>query len=105
MSNATHPYDFPASEANDFERKGHPGKFLKSITCAAGTTTYFTGSNYGLGGIVCDDSATGTAYFSNGGSIPLVTLQGSKRVLEFSLSSINVTGGNVYALIKNPLVK
>jgi hypothetical protein len=102
--NEIHPYNFPPSQANDFERKGHPGKFLKSITCGSGTT-YFTGSNYGVGGIVIPEGAQGTMYFSAGGSLPIDELADSKRVLEFSLSSVTVTTGTVYALIKNQISK
>lgn len=101
-----HPYNYPASEANDFERKGHPGKFLKSVTCASGTTTYFTGSNFGAGGIIVPTSTTGTASLSKGGDIPLAVFAGSQRIIELSILSIKVdSNGPVYALIKNPIVK
>jgi len=102
--NEIHPYNFPSSAANEFERKGHPGKFLQSLTCASGTTT-FTGSNFGVGGLIVPSGATGTAYFSKGGSIPLSALSGSQRIFEISLSSITVDSGTVYALIRNPLSK
>lgn len=104
MSNEIHPYNFPPSEANDFKRKGHPGKFLKSITCTSGFT-YFTGSNYGVGGLVVPNGATGTAYLSGGGEIPIASFSDSKRIIELSLYSVNVTGGTVYALIKNQISK
>jgi hypothetical protein len=103
-ANEVHPYNFPASQANDFERKGHPGKFLKSITCTTGTT-HFTGSNYGVGGVVVSSGATGTFYFSGGGTLPIDGLADSKRILDFSLSSVTVTAGTVYALIKNQISK
>lgn len=102
--NEIHPYNFPPSQANDFERKGHPGKFLKSITCTTGTT-HFTGSNYGVGGLVVPSGAQGTASFSAGGNIPLHTIAGSQRIFEFSLSSVTVDSGTVYALIKNQISK
>jgi hypothetical protein len=102
--NEIHPYNFPASQANDFERKGHPGRFLKTIECSPGTTT-FTGSNYGQGGLIVPNGASGTAYFSAGGSVPLSVLSGSQRILEFSLFSVTVNAGTVYALIKNQLSK
>lgn len=104
MDNPIQPYNYPASQANDFERKGHPGKFLKSIECTSGTT-HFTASNYGVGGIVIPEGAQGTLFFSAGGSLPIQTLAGSQRVLEFSLSAVTVTSGTVYALIKNQLSK
>jgi hypothetical protein len=102
--NEIHPYNFPASQANDFERKGHPGKFLKSILCETGTT-YFTGSNFGIGGLLVPSGAQGTASFSGGGDIPLHIIAGSQRVFEFSLLSVKVDSGTVYALIKNQLSK
>ena len=102
--NEFHPYNFPTSQANDFERKGHPGKFLRSVECGTGTT-YFTGSNFGAGGILVPSGASGTAYFSAGGSVPLSVLSGSQRIFEFSLSSVTVDSGTVYALIKNQLSK
>jgi hypothetical protein len=104
--NEIHPYNFPQSQANDFERKGHPGKFLQSITCSSGTTTYFTGSNFGVGGLIVPASTTGTASLSKGGDIPLAVLAGSQRIFELSVISVKVdTNGPVYALVKNPLVK
>lgn len=102
--NEVHPYNFPTSQANDFERKGHPGKFLKSITCTTGTTN-FTGSNFGAGGIIVPNGATGTLYLSAGGSLPFSILSGSQRVFEFSVSSVQVDSGTVYVLIKNQLTK
>lgn len=102
--NEIHPYNFPASQANDFDRKGHPGRFLQSLTCTAGTTT-FTGSNFGVGGLIVPGGATGTAYLSEGGSIPLAALSGSQRIFELSLISVTVDSGTVYALIRNPLAK
>ena len=104
--NEIHPYNFPQSQANDFERKGHPGKFLQSITCSSGTTTYFTGSNFGVGGLIVPASTTGTASLSKGGDIPLAVLAGSQRIFELSVTSVKVdTNGPVYALIKNQVSK
>jgi len=102
--NEIHPYNFPTSQANDFERKGHPGKFLKSIPCGAGTTS-FTGSNFGAGGIIVPSGTTGTASLSAGGEIPFSLLAGAQRIFEFSISSVKVDSGTVYVLIKNQLSK
>lgn len=99
------PYNYPASQANEFERLGHPGKYHQVIACSSGTTT-FTGSNFGIGGLIVPTGSAGTAFFSNGGSLPLgVLAQGSIRIYEFSLSSITVSAGTVYALVRNQLVK
>ena len=102
--NETHKYNFPATQANDFERKGHPGKFLRSIACGTGTT-YFTGSDYGAGGIIVPSGTTGTASLSAGGEVPFSVLAGAQRVFEFSISSVTVGSGTVYVLIKNQVTK
>ena len=99
MADATHPYNFPPSEANDFKRKGHPGKFLKSIACSSGIT------NFGVGGLVVPSGADGTGYLSAGGTIPLSLFADSKRIVELSLSSIDVSSGTIYVLIKNQVSK
>jgi hypothetical protein len=100
--NEIHPYNFPPSQADDFERKGHPGKFLKSITCGTGTTS-FTGSNFGVGGIIVPSGSIGTASLSAGGAIPFSVLAGAQRIFEFSIASVKVDSGTVYVLIKNQL--
>lgn len=98
-------YNFPAANLNDFQRLGHPGKFHQSITCTSGTT-YFTGSNFGVGGLIVPNGASGTASLSHGGDIPLGTLASSSPyVWEFSLSSVKVDGGTVYALIRNQVIR
>jgi hypothetical protein len=104
MSNATHPYDYPASEANDFQRKGHPGRFNTAITCPNGSTTNFTGSNFGVGAIIVPTSADGTAYLSNGGQIPLSSIAGT-GIQELSVEKITVSSGTIYALKRNQLVR
>lgn len=102
---AIQPYDYPASQADEFERNGHPGKFLKSITCNVGTTI-FTGSNFGVGGLIVPNGCTGTASLSLGGDILLGSLSTSSPVIhEFSLRSVKVDSGTVYALIRNQLIR
>jgi len=104
---AVQPYDYPASQADDFERKGHPGRFLKSITCGTGTT-FFTGSNFGAGGIIVPSGTTGTASLSAGGTVPLASVAGTatagNSIVELSLRSVKVDNGTVYVLIKNPII-
>jgi hypothetical protein len=102
--NETHKYNFPPSQANDFERKGHPGKFLRSIPCGTGTT-HFTGSDYGAGGLLVPSGTVGTASLSAGGNIPFSLLAGAQRIFEFSISSVKVDSGTVYVLIKNQITK
>ena len=104
-SNPIQPYNYPSDQRDEFERKGHPGKFLQSITCTSGTTT-FTGSYYGVGGLIVPSGVVGTASFSNGGVIPLGTLASSgPSIYEFSLSSVKVDSGTVYALIRNQIIR
>ena len=101
----THPYDYTADNRNQFERLGHPGRYNKSITCTSGTTT-FTGSNFGVGALIVPTGSVGTVYLSSGGELPLAVLaQGTIRQYELSISSINVSSGTVYALIRNQLVR
>lgn len=101
------PYEYPASQADEFDRKGHPGRFLQSIVCSAGTT-YFTGSNFGAGGIMVPTGTTGTASLSGGGDLPLATIAGTatagNSIVELSLRSVKVDSGTVYVLIKNPKI-
>jgi hypothetical protein len=100
------PYNFPASQVSDFERLGHPGKFHKSITCVSGTTTYFTGSNYGAGALIIPNGSTGTASLSLGGDISLGALASSAPYIwELSLNSVKVDGGTVYVLIRNQVIR
>lgn len=104
-ANPIQPYNYPTTIPSDFERFGHPGKYFKSITCTTGVTN-FTGSNFGVGGIVVTPSTTGTASFSFGGTMPLSVLSASNgAVFECSLSSVKVDSGVVYALIRNQIVR
>ena len=105
-ANEIQPYNYGSDRRTEFDKKGHPGKYYKVITCTSGTTN-FTGSNFGLGGIIVTSGTTGTASFSDGGSIPLAALSASNggTTYEFSLSSVNVSSGTVYALIRNQIIR
>ncbi len=99
--NEIHPYNFPASQASEFERKGHPGKWLKSIPVSG--TIWFTGSNYGAGAIMPYGSAAGTVYLTNGGSIDISKL--AKGYIH-ELSVEHVEGGaDSYVLIRNQMIR
>jgi hypothetical protein len=105
MSTEVQPYDYPAPTLSQFERLGHPGKFHKVIPCTTGTTI-FTGSNFGVGGLIVPTGSVGTASLSLGGDIPLGILgQGSIRIYDFSLRSVKVDSGTVYVLIRNQVAK
>ena len=99
--NEVHPYNFPASQANEFERKGHPGKWLKTITVSG--TVWFTGSNYGAGAIIPFSSAAGTAYLTGGGSINIGNLA-KTYIHELSIERIE-SGADCYVLIPNQIIK
>jgi len=104
-ANPIQPYNYGSSQANDFERKGHPGRYLKSIACSSGITS-FTASNFGAGGIIVPTGSLGTVTLSAGGEIPFSALnQGGLRIFEFSISSVDVTSGTVYVLIRNQNIR
>lgn len=86
---------------NDFVRLGHPGKFHRSI--APSGTYYFTGSDYGAGGIITYGSAAGTAYLSGGGSIDLSKLA-KGYIHEISIDYVT-SAADVYVLIRNQAVR
>lgn len=107
MSNANpiQPYSYGTDQRTEFERKGHPGRFWESIACGSGTTV-FTGSNFGVAGLIVPSGTVGTASFSHGGTIPLDILAAvNPRIFEFSLYSVKVDTGTVYALIRNQLIR
>ncbi len=100
-ANPIQPYDYPTSQANDFQRKGHPGKWLKSI--AVSGDQWYTGSNYGVGAIVTHGTPTGTAYLSGGGSIVLSNLAVG-QIHELSIERIS-GGSNAYVLVRNQIIR
>lgn len=99
--NEIHPYSFPTSQASDFERLGHPGKWLKSI--AVSGTVWFTGSNYGVGAVIPYTSAAGTAYLSVGGSVDISKLTVG-NIHELSIERIE-GGSNCVVLIRNQVIR
>lgn len=102
-ANPIQPNNYPTSSASQFERLGHPGKWLKSISVTGGATVSFTGSNYGAGGIITYDTAAGTAYLSDGGSINVAKLAVGS-VHELSIEKIE-GGTNCYVLIRNQVIR
>ena len=99
--NEIHPYNFPASQANDFEKKGHPGKWLKSVSASG--TMWFTGSNYGAGAIIPYSSAAGTAYLSGGGTIDISKLA-KGYIHELSIEHVE-SAADSYILIRNQMIR
>lgn len=104
-ANPVQQYDYLDTVPSDFLRLGHPGKYFKVIPCSTGTTV-FTGSNFGVGGIIVTAGTTGTASFSNGGDMPLAILSASNgSVFECSLFNVTVDSGVVYALVRNQIIR
>ena len=99
--NEIHPYNFPTSSASEFDRKGHPGKWLKTITVSG--SVWFTGSNYGAGAIIPFSSAAGTAYLTGGGSINIGNLA-KTYIHELSIERIE-SGADCYVLIRNQMIR
>ena len=100
-ANTIQSYDFPASQASEFDRKGHPGKWKKSLSLSG--TVWFTGSYYGVGAVLPVTSAAGTAYLTEGGTIDL-----SKLIVGHihELSVEHVEGAsNVHALFRNQVIR
>lgn len=105
-ANPIQPYTYQTGSGainnNDFDKKGHPGKFLLSVP-ATGSTVWFTGSNYGASALLPYTSATGTASLSGGGTIDISKLAVGV-ICELSIMSI--TGGaNFYVLYRNQLIR
>jgi hypothetical protein len=100
-ANPIQPYSYPPSQADEFDRLGHPGKWRKSLLPSG--TAWFTGSNYGVGAVLPVTSAAGTAYLTDGGTIDL-----SKLVVGHihELSVEHVEGAsNVYVLFRNQVIR
>lgn len=100
-ANPIQPNNYPTSSASQFERLGHPGKWLKSI--AVSGTVWFTGSNYGAGAIIPYSSAAGTAYLTGGGSINIGNLA-KTYIHELSIERIE-SGADCYVLIRNQVIR
>lgn len=105
-ANEIQPWNYSTpTQFTDFQRLGHPGRFHQVITCTSGITE-FTGSNFGVGGIIVATGSVGTASFSQGGTMPLdILAQGGLRMYEFSISRVKVDAGTVYVLIRNQNIR
>jgi hypothetical protein len=90
------PYnDFIPSQQSQFERLGHPGKYITAYQYSAGQVD-FTGSNYGYGSIMVVTAGGATASLSNGGTVNLGDLT-AKDVYDFSVKQISGgSGASVY---------
>tara|TARA_R100001510_G_C7602384_1_gene168595 strand:+ start:26 stop:331 length:306 start_codon:yes stop_codon:yes gene_type:complete len=90
-------YGSIATEQNQFQRLGHPGRYFESVT-VNNATTNFTGSNYGFGALMKEDGATGTITLSGGGTIDIADLT-KGTIYELSPSKVVVSNTkDVYVL-------
>lgn len=101
-ANPVYPYDFQASSSyeDDFQRLGHPGKWVRSITVTA--DTFFTGSNYGAGALIVS-GATGTVELTGGGTVDIAALPAG--LTELSIDNITSPTGTIYVLIRNQVIR
>ena len=93
------PYLYTATGVgNDqFDRLGHPGKYITAITYTSGQLD-LTGSNYGYGSLIVKTAGGATASLSAGGQIPLGDLTAG---VIYDLSLMKISGGTgaaVYVL-------
>lgn len=83
------PYEYTVTAASQFERLGHPGKYITALTYTGGQLD-LTGSNYGYGSIIVKTVGGATASLSGGGQIPLGDLTAG---VVYDLSVSRISGG------------
>lgn len=82
---------------DQFNRLGHPGRFVKSVEVTSGET-WFTGSNFGASGVIRGTGASGSLHLSNGGTISLEDLDAG-FIHELGIERVSgIGGGSVYIL-------
>ena len=87
------------TDATQFDRLGHPGKYWSS-QIVKNTLVAFTGSNYGYGAVVVgESSAAGTITLSGGGSVNIAHLTVG-TVYELSPTQIDETGNKTVYVFK-----
>ena len=90
-------HDTP-SDYDDFQKKGHPGRFYGVETVADGMTAY-TGSNYGWNAAIVKTHGSAVFHLSGGGTIAATNLSAGV-VYEFSLQKITDASSAVIYLLK-----
>ena len=80
---------YQATDRNQFERLGHPGKYMSSYRYTTGQVD-FTGSNYGYGSIIVKTHGDATASLSGGGQVILSDLTAG---VVYDLSISQIKGG------------
>ena len=92
------PYLISASLVPDFERMGHPGKYISAATVADGQTDY-TGSNYGYGSVIVKTHGSAVFHLSDGGSVAAENLTAGV-VYDLSLAKITAASSAVIYVMK-----
>ena len=86
------------SSYDDFQKKGHPGRFYGVETVADGMTAY-TGSRWGFGAVIVQTHGSAVFHLSGGGTIAATNLSAGV-VYEFSLQKITDASSAVIYLLK-----
>ena len=98
MASNPGPYNPAATEQNQFDRLGIPGKYYHAIKVEADTTASFTGSQYGAHAFMlgngADDAKT-EIHVVGGGKIMGPDLT-EKVIYDISPHKIHPKGGAVY---------
>jgi len=89
---------YTATNQNQFDRLGHPGKYTTSYRYTSGQVD-FTGSNFGYGAILINTVGGATASLSNGGQIPLAHLS-TNTIHELSISQIKGGTNSIIYVLK-----
>lgn len=89
-----------ATEQNQFQRLGFPGRYHSALTVATTATSSFTGSNYGYGAVLLGNGANTAAskIFVAGGGVISGNDLTVGTIYELSPEKIQSTGGNIYVL-------
>lgn len=98
-ANPIYPNEYNQPSQNIFDRMGHPGKWYSLIPVTGSGEFNFTGSNYGISGLIID-TAGQIITLSGGGNISGSALT-LKVIHELSIQKIVSTGGVAYALYRN----
>ena len=90
-----------ATEQNQFERLGHPGRYYNSQTVSDGQTDY-TGSNYGVGAVIVKTHGSAVFHLTGGGTVPAEDCEGAGFV-ELSVAKVTAaSSAKITVLRTNP---
>ena len=89
---------YTATDQNQFDRLGHPGKYMTSFTYTGGQVD-FTGSNYGYSALIIKTDGAATASLSGGGQVILSNLT-SGVIYDFSISQIKGGTSSIIYVLK-----